>query len=59
MSYEPSSKPLNLWLKTVATLAISAGLGNTDIGQVLWGQFVKKTIRKVTETRFVLPRGMA
>lgn len=45
------------WLKTVVMLAINAGLSNTDIGQVQWGHFVKKSIRKVTETRFMMPRG--
>ena len=47
----------DLWLKTAIMLAINTGIGNSDVGRVKWGHFVKKMIGDKTETRFILPRG--
>ena len=47
----------DLGLKAATTLAVNAGLGNSDIGEAWWKHITTKRIGKKIEMRFVMPRG--
>ncbi|MFH1107724.1 MAG: hypothetical protein V1790_00790 [Planctomycetota bacterium] len=47
----------DLSLRAAITLAVNAGLGNSDIGEARWKHIATKRIGKRVETRFVMPRG--